>query len=178
LGLEILFDQWWADDPDRSRLLSCVLVDMDRVAKLNERFGASGGDNTIAACGKLLKELVRQERGVDRVARFSGQSFMLFLGDTDESNAVGGAERIRQTVEATSFEIDQERLEVTVSCAAAEIGSDETLAGFLQRLQNAIKEAKKAGRNQTALTKGKTIELVEPPTFRVTGRTIEIVDTF
>ncbi|MFV1963926.1 MAG: GGDEF domain-containing protein [Pirellulaceae bacterium] len=178
LGLDVLFDQWWSNDPDRVRLVSCVLVDVDRVAKLNERLGARGGDNTIAAFGTLLRELVRQERGFDHVARFCGQSYLLFLGDTAGTNAVSGAERIRQTIEAASFQIGEESIELTVSCAVAEIGRQETLPEFFARLKKALKEAKKAGRNRTGVSERNTTKVVQLPQYKVKGRVIEVVDAF
>ena len=39
VGLEALLDEWLSKDEDRIRLLSAVLVDVDRTGKVNERVG-------------------------------------------------------------------------------------------------------------------------------------------
>jgi diguanylate cyclase (GGDEF)-like protein len=173
LGLETIFDMWWSNDPDRIRLVSGVLVDVDRVAKLNERLGTHGTDRTLASLGRLLKGLVRQERGFDRVARICGQSYLLFLGDTANTNAVSGAERFRHTVEAASFQVGEESLQLTISCAVAELGK-QALPQFFQRLREALKEAKKAGRNRTSVCEGATAKVVELPQYKVRGRVIDV----
>jgi diguanylate cyclase (GGDEF)-like protein len=174
LGLETIFDTWWCKDPDRIRLVSGVLVDVDRVAKLNERLGTRGTDQTLAAVGRLLKGLVRQERGFDRVARLCGQSYLLFLGDTADTNAVSGAERFRHTVEAASFQVAEESLQLTISCAVAEVGKRETVPEFFQRLKMALKEAKNAGRNRTSICEDATAKVVELPQYKVRGRVIDV----
>lgn len=47
LGIDDLFDKWWGDDPERLRLVSLVLVDLDRFTKLNRAAGPSLGDVAI-----------------------------------------------------------------------------------------------------------------------------------
>ena len=174
VGLEALFAEWLGKDEDRIRLLSAVLVDVDRAGKINERLGPRAGDEMLSALGKLLKTLVRQNRGFDRVGRCSGQSFLLFLGDTSSRNALSGAERIRQSVEATSFRVGEEVVELTASYGVAELGKNETPAEFLRRLKGLVAEAKRAGRNRTCLDEGQGSQVLELPQYKVKGRVIEI----
>jgi diguanylate cyclase (GGDEF)-like protein len=174
LGLEVLFDEWWAKDPDRVRLVSGVLLDIDRVRKVNDTFGADAGDRILLAFGEMLRTLVRRERGFDRVARLAGQSYFLFLGDTAARNAVNGAERIRHTIEATSFQVGESTVELTASCAVAEVGRAESLPAFLRRLRSAVKEAKRAGRNRTCVDEREGPQVVSLPQYHVKGRVIEI----
>ena len=128
----------------------------------------------LAALGRLLKTLVRQNRGFDRVGRCSGQSFLLFLGDTSARNALSGAERIRQSVEATSFRVGEAVVELTASYGVAELGKSETPAEFLKRLKQLVAEAKRAGRNRTCLDEGQGPQVLELPQYKVQGRVIDI----
>ena len=91
-------------------------------------------------------------------------------------NATSGAERVRQTIEATSFKIDGENVELTASCAVAEMGKTESLTDFFQRLQTALALAKKAGRNRTCADEGNGPNVVELSQYRVKGRVIDVAD--
>jgi diguanylate cyclase (GGDEF)-like protein len=176
LGLESLFAERLGNDPQSVPLISAMLLDIDRVSKLNQQWGPSAGDKTIAAFGRWLKSLVRQQRGFDRVSRFTGQSFLLFCGDTAASGAVHSAERIRQSIEAASFRIGQENVELTASSAVAEISAREPLPAFYERLNRTLAEAKKAGRNRTSVDEGDGPRVVGLSQYQVKGHVIEVAD--
>jgi diguanylate cyclase len=174
LGLEVLFRDWWLDDPEGRKVISCVLVDIDKTARLNESQGADITDRLLAAFGRLLSELIRVNRGYDRIARHDGQSYLLFLGDTDLSSAASGAERIRQTVEVSSFQVEDQATEVTASFGVAQMGRRETLSEFLERLRQGVAEAKKAGRDRTFVDDGRGPTAVTLPQYEVVRREIQV----
>jgi diguanylate cyclase (GGDEF)-like protein len=175
LGLSGLFHEWWSKDSERIRLVSGILVDVDRVSKLNEARGLRAVDHLLAAFGDLLRTQIRQKRGFDRVARFSGQGFWLFFGDTSARNAALGIERIRQTIEATSFRLSGgDSFELTASCAAAEIGKTESSTQFAARLRKLVGEAKKDGRNRSWVHDEDGPRAIEPTSQPVKGKLIEV----
>src|SRR5690606_15975828 len=133
-GLEFLLHEWWRDEASQQRVVSCVQVDLDRMGKLNDRYGARHIDTLIAGVSQWLHQQVRHDRGYDRVVRLAGQSFLLFLGDTGPRNATSAAERIRQTLDVTTFELDDEPFELTASFGVVEIHKAESSAALLKRL--------------------------------------------
>lgn len=173
-GLEVLLNDWWREDPARQRLVSCVVIDIDRVAKLNERFGARRVDWIIGGAARWISDQLRSDRGFDLAMRLSGQSFFLFLGDTGPRNATSAAERIRQTLEVTTFEIADQQLELTASFAVVEIDKKDTGAKLVKRLQQTLRHAKQAGRNKTSLDEGRGPQTVEPPQFQVKARVVRL----
>lgn len=174
LGMARLVHDWQEKDPERIRLVSGVLVDIDRVGTINERMPLAAVDHTLAQFGALLRSLVRQTRGFDRVLRRSGESFLLFLGDTSARNAINGAERIRQSVEATSFRAGEHSIELTISTGVAEWRNDESLSAFLDRLERLVAESKKAGRNRSCVDDSQETRVMELPQYQVQGRVFEI----
>ncbi len=174
LGLAALFDQWWADDPDHVRLVSIAMLDLDQFEPFNRQVGTARGDVALACLGDLLHDLVRQDRGFDRVARFSGQRFVLFLGDTSSKNAAKGAERFRQTIEATSFKVGEETYQITGSLAVIEVGKTEGVDEFMQRLEATLMECKKAGRNCGYIDSGGGPVPIKLPQYQVSGSVIEL----
>ena len=177
LGMARLVQEWQENDAERIRLVSGVLVDIDRVRQCNERIPLAAVDHTLAQFGVMLKSLVRQTRGFDRVIRHSGESYLLFLGDTSARNAINGAERIRQSAEAASFRAGEHTLELTISNGVAEWGRDEPLPAFLDRLKRLVAESKKAGRNRTCFDDGQETRVIELPQYQVRGRIIEVPST-
>jgi diguanylate cyclase (GGDEF)-like protein len=176
LGLEVLFAEWNQRDPERMRLLSAIMVDLDHLSQLNQRLGVDVANAIVDRCGDLLHELIRKDRSFDRIAQISGQRFLVFLGDTSAMSALQGAERIRQTIEATSFVMGAERIELTSSLAAAEWKANEDIAAFLQRLEKCLAAAKQAGYNRVCADLGGGPGFHEAFRYTVTNRTLDITD--
>lgn len=174
-GLEAVFHEWWRDDPNRIRQLTLAMFDVVRVGRFNERHGAAVGDGLLEAVGKLLDGALRKKRGCDQAARYSGQRFVVMLGDTGPRNATSAAERIRQMIAASTFEVDGEPVEVHVSCGVAEVLQKDDSTAVLQRLEAAVALAKKSGRNVTCLDEGRGPALVEdPPHYEVKGKIVRL----
>ncbi len=175
-GLEVIFEDWWREDSVRERLISVVMLDIDHFAKFNEQFGTRGADRLLAAFGPLLADLVRKDRGFDVATRYGSERFVLFFGDTGPNNATGGAERIRQTIEATTFEYHEKTIELTVSCGVTEVLKDDDTHSLFKRLSGALRAAKKGGRNATFVDKGDGPTAVHPPEFQVAGHVVRVHD--
>ena len=175
-GMEVVFHEWWLDDPSRIRLASVAMLDLDRFGRLNELHGVTVGDRVLRGFAELLQDLIRKDRGFDVMCRFSGQRFVVFFGDTGPRAANSEIERIRQTIEATSFEYNDAEIQVTVSCGVTEVTAADSTMTLFERLRKTMREAKKAGRNGTCLDDGTGPSIVEPPTFEVKGRIVRLSD--
>ncbi len=163
LGIENLFERWWHDDPQRLRLVSCALVDVDRFSRLNDRLGHRAGDRLLHAISALVGDGIRTDRGFDRLARFSGQQFLLFFGDTGPRNAVSAVERIRQSLEAVTLDYEGNELDVAISAGVTLVLREDTIETFFARLQLALLDAKKQGRNRTAIDDSEGPETIFKP---------------
>lgn len=174
IGSEAFLDAWNRSDSARSQPLSIALFDIDRFAGVNQRLGPRVGDRTISALGNLLNELVRKDRGFDRLARYGGQSFFMLLGDTRPHSALTAVERARQSIEATTFDDQGTEFELTISCGVTEAKPDELPADLLKRAHQTLRFAKKSGRNRCAIDDGEGPTLLDPPQFHVQGRVISL----
>jgi diguanylate cyclase len=174
IGLEAALAAWWREDPERSRLLSVILIDIDRFARLNQRLGTKAGDRTIAAVGRLCDETLRKDGGYERLALRGAESLVIVMGDTGPHQALTTAERLRQTVEAATFDNDGVEFELTLSCGVIEVGRSETVRELLSRAGETAKYAKRAGRNRCAIDEGQGPQTLEPPQFPVKGRIVKL----
>ncbi len=173
-GLEVLFYQWWRDDVGRQRTVSVAFIDVDRFAKINEVHGTDVGDSLLAGFGPLLDELIRKDRGMNFVARLAGQTFMLFFGDTGPRAAMSGAERVRQTLEATTFTLGDVELNISASIGVTEVLKSDDTKTLFTRCKKTVREAQKAGRNRTYIDEGDGPNPIDPPEYKVKGRIIPL----
>jgi diguanylate cyclase (GGDEF)-like protein len=130
--------------------LSLIMVDIDHFKKMNDTFGHPEGDKILREIASLLKTSVRKK---DTVARYGGEEFILILpgANLEESSMI--AERIRQSVERTAFEVRQTRLNITISLGISNFPvhrpkSDKEL---VKMADLALYEAKNAGRNRVCI---------------------------
>jgi diguanylate cyclase (GGDEF)-like protein len=84
------------------RELSLVMMDLDRVHEINERYGSLAGDTVICAAADVIRSCVRSG---DISARLSGDEFAILLPDTGVDQARSLAERIRAGISAVRIEV-------------------------------------------------------------------------
>lgn len=174
-GLEADLEKWRSDDPHRVRQLSLAMFDVVHVARVNERHGAAVGDRLIAAVSKVIDGTLRKKRGCDQVSRHSGQRFVVLLGDTGLRNAGLAAERIRQMIAATTFELVGSRAEVLVSCGVAEVRSDVGFRDAIAQLVRNTNHAKTLGRNTTCLDEGTgPVAIADAPVYEAKGQIVQV----
>jgi len=102
-GLDAL-DRRLKEEFERSRryglTFSLVLLDVDGLAAVNERFGNEAGDRVLADLGAILQ---REIRGPDFVARYGGDEFALVLPVTSLEGARQSIMRVRERVNQHPF---------------------------------------------------------------------------
>ncbi len=128
---------------------SLILFDLDYFKTYNDQFGHLSGDKVLKRFARLLYEHIRE---VDTVARYGGEEFVLLLPGTDKEAAVMVAEKIRLLVSHTPFPHIKKMQsgKVTVSAGVATYPDDARDGEeLIQKTDQAMYQAKKAGRNQT-----------------------------
>jgi diguanylate cyclase (GGDEF)-like protein len=122
-----------------------VLMDLDKFKTINDTRGHDVGDQVLTSTASTLRQAVR---GEDAVARWGGEEFLVLLPETNESEAMVMAERLRNLVAALLFEPAE--LSVTISGGVAEAHADESVTQLCRRADQALYEAKKT-RNRVVL---------------------------
>ncbi len=126
---------------------SLILVDVDRVKSINERFGHVVGDAVIANFSALLHS--RTPNGAV-AARLAGVEFAMLLANCNIDTAAGHAETIRQQFALTRHDILVGR-SATASFGVAEWRQGQTAAATMARASKALTLAKAAGRNRVSV---------------------------
>ncbi|EPY2309599.1 diguanylate cyclase [Clostridium sporogenes] len=86
---------------EKNEALSMIFIDIDYFKHYNDLYGHQKGDKVLKTIGEILKNNTREE---DIVARYGGEEFAVLLPNTPEKEAINIAERIREKIEYTYFE--------------------------------------------------------------------------
>jgi diguanylate cyclase (GGDEF)-like protein len=130
------------------RPLAVIMLDVDHFKLVNDKHGHLFGDFVLRKLAEVFRRLVRAG---DVVARYGGEEFAILV--TDTRGALTLAERIRQTVETTEFTFEGATAPVRVSAGVCQAlaGAVEDGNDLLRIADEALYEAKQAGRNRVAV---------------------------
>lgn len=81
------------------RSVSLLMIDIDHFKFINDNHGHASGDKVLR---ELAEVLMTTFRATDVVARYGGEEFIVALPETQLSDAMLVAERLRQSVQAVS----------------------------------------------------------------------------
>jgi len=135
----------------RGAPISFVILDVDFFKKVNDTYGHDAGDEVLVETAARLR---RRIRGIDILARFGGEEFVIVMPETDRFAATRVAERLRQCIESEPFTIHKGARQISVTASfglAVMDGRMETADGLAKRADEALYEAKRQGRNRVIL---------------------------
>jgi two-component system, cell cycle response regulator len=128
--------------------VSVMTIDLDHFKRCNDTFGHDVGD---AVLREFSARLGSNTRPSDFACRCGGEEFVIVMPRTAGDIACLTAERLRRSICASPFIIPGlgQALEVTVSIGVSSTeGADDTPEMLLKRADEALYEAKRAGRNR------------------------------
>jgi diguanylate cyclase (GGDEF)-like protein len=160
--------------------LSVALIDIDHFKAVNDTYGHLAGDKVLCALSDAFRE---QLRGYDLAGRFGGEEFVVLLPQTDETDALNIAERLRAHVAGMSVPADDgDRAEtvirLTVSVGVAALGAaGSEVTDLLAAADAALYYAKQTGRNKTHVAPANIPLTQIVPMARQTPGIIDTSDT-
>jgi GGDEF domain-containing protein len=142
------------------RGFSLCLMDLDHFKLVNDRHGHLGGDEVLRQFAiRVLGEIRTLDRvgregestgngGEENFGRYGGEEFLLVMPETDLDGAHVCVDRIRHKVAAEPFQLEKRAVKLTVSCGLAAYRPGEDMRATLARADQALYQAKEAGRDQ------------------------------
>jgi diguanylate cyclase (GGDEF)-like protein len=130
---------------------SLLMLDLDSFKRINDRFGHFAGDRFLRATGAAIRGILR---AADIPCRYGGEEFCVLLPETDGHGARTIAERIRQAIATLHVEEEGGSLGTTVSIGVSCYPDhyEGNLAGLLQKADQALYAAKRAGKDRVMLS--------------------------
>jgi diguanylate cyclase (GGDEF)-like protein len=126
--------------------LSMLMVDIDNLKQVNDRFGHATGDQVL----KRVAEVIRHElRHQDLPARYGGEEFAVLLPDTPVEGATQLGEKLRRRIADEFFNtFERDAFAVTVSVGCAQHSEGKKFNQLLCTADEALVRAKTGGRNR------------------------------
>jgi diguanylate cyclase (GGDEF)-like protein/PAS domain S-box-containing protein len=131
------------------RMLSIVLIDIDRFKSINDTFGHAAGDQVLIA---FSQECLKHIRTMDLFARIGGDEFTILLPETDLAQACEVVERVRVALAAMQLNLNGKLVTLSLSAGISCLqGGHESLDSLLGRADRALYKAKEGGRGRVEI---------------------------
>jgi diguanylate cyclase (GGDEF)-like protein len=122
---------------------SLIMLDLDHFKQINDQHGHPLGDQILLWFSRFLQQHTRVN---DRVFRYGGEEFIILLHDADFDMAYQTSEKL--LAELINQPAPKE-LKVSFSAGIASFNGKESIDDWLERADQALYQAKQAGRQQT-----------------------------
>jgi len=136
--------------------LSLLMMDIDFFKNVNDTYGHQTGSFVLSEIGQLIQDNLRD---FDLSARYGGEEFITALIETNESQSLTIAERLRQSIANYMFVYNKKSINITISIGIAQYPEDgRTTEELLAKADNALYRCKQTGRNKVCLSSQKNME--------------------
>jgi diguanylate cyclase (GGDEF)-like protein len=147
------FDEFLALEWKRAQrsqsLLALIMADIDYFKQYNDHYGHGAGDEVLRRVADSLQGAAA--RPGDLAARYGGEEFAVVLPNCGMAGACVVAERLRADIEAQAiphaYSPIAAHLTLSLGCSAWTL-ADTAPASLLERADQALYAAKRAGRNR------------------------------
>ena len=153
--------------------VSVAMLDADRFKDINDTFGHEVGDQALRAIADAGRGTLRK---TDIFGRLGGEEFAILLVETGLGEAESVIGRVVAAIAGIVIEKNGARVPVRVSAGVAERRENERLTPLLRRADQALYEAKQAGRDRIVVsdTFALTDEHDEFPAMRIADERCEV----
>lgn len=125
--------------------MSLALIDVDDFKRLNDALGHQKGDEALRRLARVLSASLRP---TDVVARYGGEEFVVLLPSMGSDQALDVVRRAQRALTNDVYLNGDEPLFVTFSAGVAQSDGSEPLDVIVQRADEAMYRAKRAGKNR------------------------------
>ncbi len=130
------------------RAFCLLLLDLDGLKDVNDRWGHHLGDRILRGVGGAIQAGVRK---IDTPARYGGDEFAVLCPETDQGGALILAEKIRQAVAAIAVDVPGQLLRPSVSIGVVAFPADGTsVEALFIAADQAMYASKRSGRNRVS----------------------------
>jgi len=128
--------------------LTIALADVDHFKQINDSYGHSAGDKTLKVIAQALKQSLRD---TDFIARYGGEEFILLFPETPMSELALPLNNLRERIKKIPFKFKDKNVPISISFGATELKAADTGRAAFDRADEALYEAKRAGRDRVVL---------------------------
>lgn len=144
-GLDEALDREIGRVQRNKKPLCLALIDVDNFKQLNDTLGHGAGDDALVHLAHVIGDTIRPQ---DAVARYGGEEFVVVLPDTELDDGVSVIQRLQRELTKRFFLHENRKLLITFSAGVAQLAREEPPQRTLDRADEAMYRAKRAGKNR------------------------------
>jgi len=129
----------------KGSLLPICVLDIDDFKRLNDRLGHEAGDKALIHLAEITRNCMRP---TDTLARYGGEEFVILMPDTSVDVGIDVMTRLQRELTKAFFLAGNERILITFSAGVAQLLPDENGSDAINRADQAMYLAKRAGKNR------------------------------
>lgn len=149
-NFDFTIQRWVIAHEKNEEPFTIALFDLDNFKEINDSFGHQVGDQVLISAAM---EIARSIRSSDFLARYGGEEFVVLSSRTKLAESQKRFAALLQYIENLQFECKSAEkgdlaVTLTASCGVAEYALGESASDLIKRADEALYEAKRAGKNQ------------------------------
>jgi diguanylate cyclase (GGDEF)-like protein len=129
--------------------LTVMMCDIDNFKRVNDQYGHDKGDEIIKSLGAVFKSGLRRQ---DSLARWGGEEYLFLLPETNGSQGMQLAEKLRTKIEKEQYTHEYKNFSVTVSIGLHQIVVTDTINQAITKADTNLYKAKEQGRNRCIIS--------------------------
>ena len=132
------------------RPFSVMIIDLDHFKLINDRYGHPAGDAVLKLFADVTNSVARRS---DIVGRLGGEEFAVVLPSTTAAEALEFSQRMHTAINKAVLTFNDCAIRYTarIGPTGSETDSGDSVDDLLARADLALYQAKRSGRNQTAI---------------------------
>jgi len=156
-----LWNRRFFDERSKNALEKCIgakpfsymIIDIDNFKSINDNYGHDIGDYVLKEVADIARKSLYD---YGALCRFGGEEFVIWLEESDSTNAYAIAEQVRKKIESHMFSLDKNAstFNVTVSIGVStllptsHIEENEIIEKIMKQADECLYQAKNTGRNK------------------------------
>ncbi len=128
-----------------------ALIDLDHFKRINDEYGHLVGDQALMAFASAASMVLRD---TDTLARWGGEEFLFLMPNTSPQKAAIALDRVRDALISVTVSEAAPQLRLRFSAGLALYQGLEGTDGTLERADQALYQAKSAGRHRSVVAAG------------------------
>lgn len=128
--------------------LCIIMADLDRFKNINDDYGHLVGDEVLQiAAARMLSAA----RAGDEICRYGGEEFLFVLRHTNLRDGAEVAERVRVRINSDAMHNGGRQIRLSLSLGLAQATPEDSVNSLIERADEALYAAKRAGRNRVCV---------------------------
>jgi diguanylate cyclase (GGDEF)-like protein len=153
-SFDAAIERWVNTHRQTGKPFVVAMLDLDNFKQINDTHGHQVGDRILLSAAQRFGKHVR---GSDFLARYGGEEFVIMMSELDLVQAESKFQEILVRIASCSHEYSKDgqdfKVCFTASCGLAEFTPEDTADDILRRADEALYEAKRAGKNRVVLAR-------------------------